>query len=196
MSDYYDYFPQAALRPKPKAGKERKKFGLTWWGEKWIDIVEGIGSNERMSRGRAYARAERAYNIDIKSGRLTANVEGSSGEEYDITITFNNFRSSDKERILKTIRGDNEILGKILNNQLPENFEKKAKTNIIPNNFEALCSCPDYENPCKHIATIFYVLSEEIDNAPQILFKLQGLDNIEILNFLNNNIKRPKKKNG
>ena len=190
----WSYVPKAAPRPAPKPGKARKKFGTTWWGEKWVGILSEYEYDQRMSRGRAYARADKVSNFKIAPGKSSASVQGSS--KYKVSINFEKYSSKDWMSILEKLRNTPILLSKLLNNEMPEELKKSSGYSFIPDSFKAECSCPDYANPCKHIATIFYVLSEEIDNAPQILFKLQGLDNIEILNFLNNNIKRPKKKNG
>src|SRR5207247_5960396 len=46
------------------------------------------------------------------------------------------------------------------------------------------CSCPDYSNPCKHIAAVYYLLGEEFDRDPFLLFKLRGLSREELLGRL------------
>ena len=38
------------------------------------------------------------------------------------------------------------------------------------------CSCPDWAVPCKHIAAVIYIIANEIDKNPFIVFKLHGLD--------------------
>jgi uncharacterized Zn finger protein len=37
------------------------------------------------------------------------------------------------------------------------------------------CSCPDWSNPCKHIAGVYYLLAEQLDGDPFLLFELRGL---------------------
>ena len=37
------------------------------------------------------------------------------------------------------------------------------------------CSCPDSSNPCKHIAAAYYLLGEEFDRDPFLIFTLRGL---------------------
>jgi uncharacterized Zn finger protein len=36
------------------------------------------------------------------------------------------------------------------------------------------CSCPDYSNPCKHIAAVYYLLGEQFDQDPFLIFTLRG----------------------
>ena len=38
------------------------------------------------------------------------------------------------------------------------------------------CTCPDWSNPCKHVAAVYYLLAEEFDRDPFLLFALRGLD--------------------
>ena len=35
------------------------------------------------------------------------------------------------------------------------------------------CSCPDWANPCKHIAAVYYLLGERFDQDPFLLFELR-----------------------
>ena len=37
------------------------------------------------------------------------------------------------------------------------------------------CSCPDYANPCKHIAGVYFRLARQLDHDPFLLFELRGL---------------------
>ena len=36
------------------------------------------------------------------------------------------------------------------------------------------CSCPDWANPCKHVAAVHYILGEQFDEDPFLLFVLRG----------------------
>jgi uncharacterized Zn finger protein len=36
------------------------------------------------------------------------------------------------------------------------------------------CSCPDWSNPCKHIAAVHYLLGERFDEDPFLMFELRG----------------------
>ena len=46
------------------------------------------------------------------------------------------------------------------------------------------CSCPDWSNPCKHIAAVYYLLGEEFDRDPFLIFRLRGMDRGEFLALL------------
>jgi uncharacterized Zn finger protein len=46
------------------------------------------------------------------------------------------------------------------------------------------CSCPDWSNPCKHVAAVYYLLGEEFDRDPFLLFRLRGLGRDKLLKRL------------
>ncbi len=50
--------------------------------------------------------------------------------------------------------------------------------------FRADCSCPDWANPCKHIAATYYLLAEAFDDDPFLILRWRGRDRDELLSDL------------
>ena len=48
----------------------------------------------------------------------------------------------------------------------------------------ARCSCPDWENPCKHIAAVLYVFADQLETDPWLLLAWRGRTREEILDPL------------
>jgi len=176
---YYD-FPRAAPRPKAALGKERKNFGNTWWGKKWVEILSKYEDDQRMARGRAYARADKVKKFKINEGAITAMVEGSLGD-YNVSVKFKKYNEKEWLKIIKKLNETPIILGSLLNNEMPQNIDEHIGNPLIPSSFDSKCSCPDYANPCKHIAAVFYTLADEIDYDPMLLFKIAGMSKENIL---------------
>src|SRR5659263_607735 len=63
---------------------------------------------------------------------------------------------------------------------MPQNIEeafKAVNVGLFPESSKYIktdCSCPDNANPCKHIAAVYYILAEEFDRDPFMLFNLRG----------------------
>lgn len=38
------------------------------------------------------------------------------------------------------------------------------------------CSCPDWGDPCKHVAAVHLLVTEQLDEDPTLIFLLRGLD--------------------
>jgi uncharacterized Zn finger protein len=55
---------------------------------------------------------------------------------------------------------------------------------LFPSSYDDLrtdCSCPDDSNPCKHIAAVYYLLGEEFDRNPFLIFTLRGRSREELV---------------
>lgn len=51
--------------------------------------------------------------------------------------------------------------------------------NLLPEQGDDLitnCTCPDWSNPCKHIAGTYYKVASMLDRDPFLLFQLRGMD--------------------
>lgn len=49
---------------------------------------------------------------------------------------------------------------------------------------ETDCSCPDWSNPCKHIAAVYYLLGEEFNRDPFLIFKLRGIERDDLMQMI------------
>jgi len=84
----------------------------------------------------------------------------------------------------------------------PNTIEKVFQTaglSLFPGKSKDLkteCSCPDWSNPCKHIAAVYYLLGEEFDRDPFLIFKLRGLPREELIKMLGSGEKKPDKRKG
>ena len=82
------------------------------------------------------------------------------------------------------------IASKLLAGQMPENIEQlisQAGASLFPakaDDLQTECSCPDYSNPCKHIAAVYYLIGEEFDRDPFLLFKLRGMTKDKLLDLI------------
>ncbi|WP_407382054.1 SNF2-related protein [Methanobrevibacter sp.] len=167
----------------------RRQFTKTWWGEKWLDALEGVYWTNRIGRGRSYANTGRVYDVEIHENTVTAKVKGNYRKYYDVMVEFKKFTDKQKEKILRIIYKNPSILSALLNHKLPielHDMLKKAKINVFPTSHHDMyssCNCPDYALICKHIAGLVHMIALEIDKDPFLIFKLQGFDLLESLNY-------------
>jgi hypothetical protein len=50
-----------------------------------------------------------------------------------------------------------------------------------PSEIELDCSCPDWASMCKHVAAALYGVGARLDQQPELLFRLRGVDERELL---------------
>ncbi len=165
----------------------REPFARTWWGKQWIAAIERIDHDtNRLPRGRSYARAEKVASISIDRGMISAKVKGRRPSPYSITITLKRFTRPVIARVLRIINENPLIASELSLGKLPEallDILHAENIHVLPeswNDIESRCSCPDWANPCKHLAAVYYLIGREIDKNPFILFNLRGVDTAEM----------------
>ncbi len=191
---YYEYSYPRGRKPKKKAGKkaerkpgQRMKYGQTWWGEQWLNALTHIDFDNRLPRGRAYAGNGSVKDIRIRKNRVEAEVQGSRRYPYDISVEVPPFTKAQKDKLLGEIQNNAFLISQLLNRQLPQELHRIAKDqeiSLFPSTWKDLkmeCSCPDWAVPCKHLAAVIYLLANEIDANPFLIFQLHGLNLIEEL---------------
>ena len=126
-------------------------------------------------------------------------VQGSRPKPYNVTITVKDISSTGWKKLINAFSGQALFAAKLLAGQMPQDIEeafKSAKLSLFPTQLKDLhtdCSCPDWSNPCKHIAAVYYLLGEEFDRDPFLIFKLRGLSREELVRLLGET-NQPKKK--
>lgn len=196
MSRYYDYYdwyePSSPKEVKGgiKAQSKRGSFSDKWWGKLWISTLESFSSSSRLSRGRSYARLGQVASLDIGKGSVCADVQGSRAEAYRISIKLKSFTEEQWHKIISGILEKPIFAAQLLSSEMPREIESVFKTaglSLFPQkqkDLETECSCPDWSNPCKHIAAVFYLMAEAFDKDPFLLFKMRGMEREEFLNAL------------
>ncbi len=187
------YFPPS--RPKEarggiKAQSRRGTFGESWWAARWISVLEGFSIGARLRRGRAYARSGQALSIGIEKGIVRAKVQGSRPRPYDVEIRVLPLSDGKWEKVLRALSDQALYAAKLLAGEMPRDIEEifsRAGSSLFPKTSSDLktdCSCPDWSNPCKHIAAVYYLLGEEFDRDPFLVFKLRGRSREELVGSL------------
>lgn len=161
--------------------------GETWWGARWLALLESFDLGARLDRGRAYARKGQVLHIDVERGLVRAMVQGSRKDPYDVEIAIKVLPPEAWEALVKIFASQAIYAAKLLSRQMPYQVEdafQAANASLFPqreSDLETACSCPDWSNPCKHIAAVYYLLSEEFDRDPFLIFLLRGLSEDDLL---------------
>lgn len=161
----------------------RAKYGTTLWGAEFLKAIERETDSGRLSRGKTYANTGKVYDVKLDAKKIEAKVKGNYKPFYATKMTFEQFTKGDKNFILKHIDENPLILADIMKSKLSPELLKFLKLNEINlfHGFDMSCTCPDFYGSwaCKHIAGLYFMLVNEIDKNPFILFSLRGLDIIQ-----------------
>lgn len=185
----FGWYKAAPKKPPPERGIRIKKAGTTWWGQRWIEALENVlrGDSARLARGRTYARAGRTHDLVVKGGKVTAKVTGSRATPYEITIELTELGAPAWKKAIDGLAKKAQFSAELLAGQMPRAIDEvfvEAGVSLFPKQRAELktkCSCPDWGDPCKHVAATHYVLGEALDRDPFLLFELRGRTKDQVL---------------
>jgi uncharacterized Zn finger protein len=170
------------------------QFSRTWWGKRFIQALEQFTDSARLGRGRSYASGGKILEYKIDKNTITAKVRGSINPyfgvykepRYNTTIEITPIAKTSWSKAIKSISSKASLVSKLLMNEVPDNIESAffdLGLHLLPHSkkdFKTSCSCPDYANPCKHIAGVYYLVASQLDHNPFLLFELRGLSKDEL----------------
>jgi uncharacterized Zn finger protein len=162
----------------------------TWWSQRFLDVLESFGMGPRLARGRTYARKGQVISMDVASGQVTALVQGSRARPYRVLIGVAELSDADWARATDELASRAIFLAKLLAGEMPADVEDAfaaCRLTLFPGSADDLdtaCSCPDWANPCKHVAAVYYLLAEAFDDDPFLIFAWRGRGRDELLERL------------
>jgi uncharacterized Zn finger protein len=170
------------------------QFSRTWWGQRFIKALEDFSDSARLGRGRSYARNGKIIQHQINDGKITATVRGSINAYfgvykeplYGVEITIKPISAADWSKVIARLGSKASLISRLLLGEVPDNIETtfaELNLHLLPHNrqdFETECTCPDYSNPCKHIAGVYYLVAAQLDQDPFLLFELRGISRSQL----------------
>jgi uncharacterized Zn finger protein len=161
----------------------------TWWGNRFIEALKQFMDDRRLARGRSYSKPDRILRFSRNLNLIDAVVRGNINPyfgvykepRYKVTIKIQAISKKKWPVIIDTIAKNIALLSRLVLGEMPENIEDAfhaQKTKFLPRDFNQIstsCTCPDWVNPCKHIAGVYFKCAEILDNDPFLLFELRGI---------------------
>lgn len=190
MSRFFPPSKPRAVEGGLKARSQRGAIAQTWWSERFIAVLEGIGMGNRMERGRSYARKGQVISLAVDAGTVTAQVQGSRARPYRVRIGLQAFGKAQWANLERELAGNAWYLATLLSGEMPDDIEDVFEgigLSLFPASAGELsldCTCPDWEVPCKHLAATFYLLAESFDDDPFRILAWRGREREDLLDNL------------
>ena len=164
---------------------EGRTIARSFWGKRWCEHLESFSDYaNRLPRGRTYVRNGSVCHLAVRTGRIDAIVSGS--ELYDVTIRIDKLKAavwkSVKSRCSGQIGSMLELLqGKLSREVMSVVTDRERGLFPKPGEIRFDCSCPDWASMCKHVASVLYGVGSRLDDRPESLFLLRGVDTEELI---------------
>lgn len=173
-----------AMRPVTLAGSA---LALTWWGKSWNQNLERYADySNRISRGSSYVRHGAVLDLMITAGQVTALVQGSRAQPYEVAITIKPIAPAIWDAIKKECAGRLGSLQELMVGKFPNELNQiflNQGQGLFPSPKEISfsCSCPDWATMCKHVAATLYGIGARLDTDPSLFFTLRGVKSDDLV---------------
>src|SRR5664279_3046469 len=164
---------------------EGRTITKSFWGKSWCVNLERYSDYEnRLPRGRTYVRNGSVIDLQIAKGEISAVAAAS--EHYQIKIAIAPVTRARWKSICRDCAGTVDSLVELLQGRLAKGVMDRVCREgdglfPSPTEIKLSCSCPDWADMCKHVAAALYGVGARLDEKPQLLFVLRGVDENELL---------------
>jgi uncharacterized Zn finger protein len=164
---------------------EGRIIAKSFWGKSWCTNLERYSDfANRLPRGRTYVRNGSVLDLRIAKGEVVAKVAGS--ELYTVKATIAPVKTPRWKAICRDCAGSIDSLVELLQGRLAKGVMDRVCREgdglfPAPAEIELSCSCPDWADMCKHVAAVLYGVGARLDQSPQLIFVLRGVDENELL---------------
>ena len=162
-----------------QARSRRGRIGDTWWSQRFIAVLEAFGIGGRLQRGKRYARTGQVISMEMAAGQVMASVQGSRTKPYRVSIETECSPAPSGMPSRPSWRRARSSWPGSWPTRCPRRSRRRSpsrrpRSSRVGDELDSACSCPDWENPCKHIAAVYYLLAEAFDDDPFLIFAWRG----------------------
>lgn len=157
----------------------------SFWGKGWCDHLDSFGDYaNRLPRGRTYVRNGSVCHLAIDEGKVEAIVSGS--ELYNVSMSIRTLPAAKWKAVKQRCTGRIGSLLELLQGRLSDEImdavtDREQGLFPKPGEIQYECDCPDWAGMCKHIAAVIYGIGARLDERPELLFVLRGVDHEELI---------------
>jgi uncharacterized Zn finger protein len=164
---------------------EGRTIAKSFWGQAWCANLERYSDYEnRLPRGRSYVRNGSVVDLQIAKGEAAAMVAGS--KLYKVKVSIAPVAKARWKSICRDCAGSIDSLVELLQGRLAKGVMDRVCRESdglfpSPGEIKLACSCADWADMCKHVSAVLYGIGARLDEKPQLLFVLRGVDENELI---------------
>ncbi len=171
------------LQPVKAAG--RRAIASSFWGKAWCENLESYSDYaSRLPRGRTYIRNGSVIDLKIGEGTVDALVCGT--ETYVVSIRITPMADAQWAGVCAECVGGFDSMVSLLGGTVGDDVLRivaDPDRGLFPKSRQIAlsCSCPDWAVLCKHVAAALYGVGARLDDRPELLFTLRGVNPDDLL---------------
>ena len=170
---------QAAGEELHPVVNKTRKLARNFWGSAWMKQLALCESGGMcLAPGRTLLRHACVLHVDIQPGSISALV--SAEEVFEVELKLESLDEERLDRLAATCSGHIDSLLSLMQGKVDEAVLQQLchpENGLLPTpeDWHMHCTCPDWAEPCPHAAAAIYAAGCLIDEKPELLFTLRGI---------------------
>ena len=162
-----------------------RNIARSFWGQRWCEHLESFSDYaNRLPRGRTFVRDGSVCHLAVETGGVEARVAGR--ELYRVVVRVRQLERPTWKAIKQACAGQIGSVLELLQGRLTDRVmdvvtDRDAGLFPEPGEIKLACDCPDGATMCKHAAAVLYGIGSRLDDSPELLFRLRGVDEAELI---------------
>ena len=157
----------------------------SFWGRRWCEHVESFSEYAaRLAQGRACLRNGSVCHLSMESGGVDAMVIGSA--LHHVTIRVRRLEAAAWMAMRTACAGRVESVVELREGRVPDDVaevvtDRGSGLFPQPGDIVASCDCGAGTTLCKHAAAVLWGIGSRLDERPELLFRLRGVDETDLI---------------
>ncbi len=157
----------------------------SFWGRRWCEHVESFSEYAaRLAHGRTCLRNGSVCHLSMEPGGVDAMVIGSA--LHHVTIRVRRLEAAAWMAMRTACAGRVGSLLELRAGRVPDDVAEVVTdrgSGLFPQPVDivASCDCGDTTVLCKHAAAVLWGIGSRLDERPELLFLLRGVDESELI---------------
>lgn len=165
--------------------------GGTWWGERWLALLDEAGPADarRVQRGQAIGRRGGVEDLEVREGLITGRVAEDRVRPYAVELRCPVPDDAAWGRAVTALAGEVRSTAALLDGRLPEEVADllaAAGVPLVPavDALERRCTCTERSSWCRHVAAVHTAAGLAFARDPSLLLALRGRERDQLLREL------------
>ncbi len=170
-----------------KLRSEEQSILSSWWARHWLRALGQWLDAQRLAKGGKYVEQNYPSKLNINAGSIVAHIKGATLQPYQIHIEIDTFGDKEWERALDAMFQQAGYAAQLLNDEMPPDIEvvfRSVGLALFPDarsDLRSHCSCGSPIVPCEHVAGVYHLLAQRLDQDPFLLFRMRGRTRDQVL---------------
>ncbi len=152
----------------------------------YFEIMEAAKADTTTNLGRTHAQSGHVTALNVYVGQVSAWVQEPGEFTCRVDMWIDVINTPAWKRLAESLSTRPDMASEILTRRMPDHIEyafESAGLRLFPTRDEIKveCLCSDGAKLCRHAMAAFFVLAQECEHNPFLMFALRGCDITDLL---------------